>query len=238
MAAFIDAFITLEPAPLEVVRDPQEGRYYYATTFTIQDNERYFTTNPLTYMGRYIGGQIIERRDEEPQEFSYFVNKKGEEVEVIHNPRTAFYHISHLPVVRQPPEYNRPAALSLPPAIPAADLVKLMAIEAAQTCSACPSKQTYFDAPKEYLVVRSPLVGKYYEATFWYRKEGYWPTEKHYSKEATQREYVGQYLRHRSEGWGGDGADHWAIFLRDGEEIEIEYDYDGKRAFYEVEARE
>ncbi len=270
MAAFIDALITLEPAalepaalepaalepaalepaalePLKVVRDPQEGRYYYATTFTKQDQERYFTTNPLTYMGRYIGGKVIESRGKEPQEFSYFVNEKGEEVEVIHKPRTAFYHIKHLPVVRMPPDYNRPAARSLPPAILAADLVELMDIQSAQACTACqkvghrihtcPVKQACFDAPNEIFVVRSPVLGKYYEATFWDRREGQWDNEKHYSKTTTKREYVGQYLRTRSEGYG-DGADYWAIFLRDGKEVEIEYDYDGKRAFYEVESRE
>ena len=85
----------------------------------------------------------------------------------------------------------------------------------------------------EIKVVRTPLEGKYYEATFWTRREGDWTNETHYTKTTTPREYVGMFLRHRSEGWG-DGADHWAIFLRDGVEIEIEYDYDGKRAFYEV----
>ena len=90
---------------------------------------------------------------------------------------------------------------------------------------------------KELAVVRTPLEGKYYEATFWQRREGHWSAEKHYTKETTPREYVGKYLRHKQQGYG-DGADHWAIFLRDGKEIEIEYDYDGKRAWYEVEKRD
>jgi hypothetical protein len=107
------------------------------------------------------------------------------------------------------------------------------------TCPNEKERQSFYDQakPKEYLVVRSPIVDKYYEATFWDRKEGHWSNEKHYVKETTKREYAGKYLRTRREGYG-DGADHWAIFLRDGKEIEIEYDYDGNRAFYEVPARE
>jgi len=252
MAAFIDSFISIEaePVSVEVVCQPQEGRYYYVTTYTKQEQEqeRYFTTNPLTYVGRYIGGRI-EGWGKELQEWSHFVNEQGKEVIILHNPRTAFYHIKHLPVVRMPPDYHLLPALDLPQAISVADLLDIMAIQATQTCSACkkvghrihtcPDKQGYFDAqkPKEIFVVRSPVVGKYYEATFWDRKEGHWSNEKHYSEATTKREYAGQYLRTRSEGYG-DGADHWGIFLRDGKEIEIEYDYDGKRAFYEVEARE
>ena len=87
---------------------------------------------------------------------------------------------------------------------------------------------------KELAVVRTPIEGKYYEATFWQRREGHWSAEKHYTKESTPREYVGMFLRHKQEG-RGDGADHWGIFLRDGIEIEVEYDYDGKRAWYEVD---
>ena len=85
----------------------------------------------------------------------------------------------------------------------------------------------------EIPVVRTPIVGNYYEATFWSRRTGTYPGEKHYTKKSVKREYVGLYLRHKREGYG-DGADHWAIFLRDGVEIEIEIEYDGKRAFYEV----
>lgn len=255
MAAFMDALINIEaplPVSVEVVCQPQEGRYYYATTFTKQDQEqeRYFTTNPLTYMGRYIGGRV-EGWGKDQQEWSHFVNKQGKEISLRHKPRTAFYHIKHLPVVRMPPDYHLLPANTMPVPISAADLVELMALQATQICSACQQvghivhscpddnkRQAYYDShkPKEIFVVRSPVVGKYYEATFWDRREGHWDNEKHYSKATTKREYAGQYLRTRSEGYG-DGADHWAIFLRDGKEIEIEYDYDGKRAFYEVEAR-
>jgi hypothetical protein len=85
----------------------------------------------------------------------------------------------------------------------------------------------------ELQVIRTPLEGRSYEATFWTRKEGEWPNEKYYVNCTTPRHYVGQYLRHKQEGYG-DSADHWAIFLLDGQEIEIEYDYWGKRAFYAV----
>ena len=54
---------------------------------------------------------------------------------------------------------------------------------------------------KELPVVRSPLEGKYYESTFWDRKEGNWDNEKHFVNETTPRRYVGKYLRTRSEGW-------------------------------------
>ena len=246
----MDALINIEPMSVEVVRNPQEGRYYYATTFTKQDQEGYFTTNTLTYMGRYIGGRS-EGWGKEMQEWSHFVNEKGEEVIITHKPRTAFYHIKHLPVVRMPPDHDLSPALSLPPPISATDLVELMAIQAAQLCTACKKyghrihtcpdekkRQAFFDVqkPKEIFVVRSPVIGHYYEATFWDRKEGPWDNEKHYSKATTKREYVGKYIRHRQEGYG-DGADHWAIFMRDGKEVEVEYDYEFKRAFYEVEAR-
>lgn len=108
-----------------------------------------------------------------------------------------------------------------------------------QTCPDDNKRQAYFDLhkSKEILVVRTPVVGKYYEATFWSRKEGHWSAEQHFTKESVSRIYAGKFLRHRSEGYG-DGADHWAIFLRDGIEIEIEYDYDGRRAFYEVAVRD
>jgi hypothetical protein len=88
---------------------------------------------------------------------------------------------------------------------------------------------------KEVEVVRSVVVGKYYEATYLTKTIGIWPKEKYYSTKP--REYVGQYLRHRQQGMG-DGADHWYIFLCNNEEIEVELDYEGKRAFYEVSPRE
>jgi hypothetical protein len=84
---------------------------------------------------------------------------------------------------------------------------------------------------KEVEVVRSVVVGKYYEATYLTKKIGLWPNEKYYTTKP--RQYVGQYLRHVKQGMG-DGADHWYIFIHNGKEIEVELDYEGTRAFHEV----
>jgi len=106
------------------------------------------------------------------------------------------------------------------------------------TCLDEKKRDAYYETHiKELPVVRTPVVGKYYEATFYDRKDGHWSNEKHFVNETTPRRYVGKYLRTRSEGWG-DGADHWAIFLIGNQEIEVEYDYDGKRAFFEVLPKE
>lgn len=104
------------------------------------------------------------------------------------------------------------------------------------TCPHEKKREAYHEIHvKELPVVCIPVEGNYYEATFWDRREGLWPKEKYYSKETTPRKYVGQYMRSRTEGCG-DGADHWAIFLSGNQEVEVEYDYYGKRAFYEVKA--
>lgn len=107
MTAFIDSLIMIEdieePAKLEVICQPQEGRYYYATTFTEEigkgNETRYYTTNLLTYMGRYTGGRI-EGWGNDMKEWSHFINDEGEEVIIKHSKLTAFYHIKHIPVVR------------------------------------------------------------------------------------------------------------------------------------------
>jgi hypothetical protein len=105
----------------------------------------------------------------------------------------------------------------------------------------CPDEkkqEAYYETHiKELPVVRSPVVGKYYEATFYDSKKGNWDNEKYFVNETTPRRYVGKYLRHIQQGYG-DGADHWAIFLIGNQEIEVEYDYDGKRAFFEVLPKE
>ena len=108
MTAFIDSLIMIEdieePAKLEVICQPQEGRYYYATTFTEEivdekNETRYYTTNLLTYMGLYTGGRI-EGWGNDMKEWSHFINDEGEEVIIKHSKLTAFYHIKHIPVVR------------------------------------------------------------------------------------------------------------------------------------------
>ena len=83
----------------EVVVDPQEGRYYYATTWTesevIDDyTHRYFSTNPLKYVGKYIGGRI-QGWGTAQKEWAHFINEQGEKVIVAYNQEltTAFYEL-------------------------------------------------------------------------------------------------------------------------------------------------
>jgi hypothetical protein len=112
MSAFIEEPYANE-TKLEVVCEPQEGRYYYVTTYTeetgtneigtseigtseIGTNEigtsekRYYTTKPLIYMGRYIGGRI-EGWGNDMKEWSHFINDEGQEVIIRHSKLTAFY---------------------------------------------------------------------------------------------------------------------------------------------------
>lgn len=250
------AYIQLQPATkLEVVCDAQEGRHYYATNFTeIVDKGNncalYYTINPLTkYVGKFTGvrmdgwGKNMKAR-------SYFVNE-GKEIIIEHNTTTAFYHtvLPSYNVASAPPSYQMACQLPTAGAPPSYDASMCeMPINVCKACKqlghrihTCPNekeRQRLYDQskPKELFVVRTPIVGKYYEATFWEKREGPFDNERHFIKETTKREYVGKYLRHRQEGCG-DGADYWGIFLRDGNEIQIEYDYDGKRAFYEVPER-
>ena len=81
----------------EVVIEPQVGKYYYVTTWTEQEkiNEyttRYFTTKPIDYIGKYIGGRI-EGWCKNLKEWAHFVDEKGEEFVVTYNSdmTTAFY---------------------------------------------------------------------------------------------------------------------------------------------------
>lgn len=72
---------------VEVFRiSPEEGKYYYTATHTrktgsySQKNERYYTKNPLTYVGRYI--ETLRRGyGDNSQTWSIFDNY-GEEVRV------------------------------------------------------------------------------------------------------------------------------------------------------------
>jgi hypothetical protein len=201
---------------LEVVCNAQEGQHYYVTNFTefVHEGHRicYYTIHePTEYVGKHTGSRI-EGWGKGMKEWSYFM-KEGKEVVIEHTDTTAFYHAAL-------PSYDASGA---PPSY--------------QVACAPPSyDESMCEKPKEYFVVRTPVVGKYYEATFWDRREGTWDNERHFTKETTPRKYVGQYLRHIQEGYG-DSADHWELFLIDGIEIQIEYDYEGKRAFYEVPER-
>jgi hypothetical protein len=80
----------------EVVLEPREGRVYYATTWTEKvidpsincdyniKNTRYFSTAPLEYAGKYIGGRI-EGWGKDLKEWAHFLNKQGEEVIILYN---------------------------------------------------------------------------------------------------------------------------------------------------------
>ena len=81
----------------EVVIDIQEGHYYYATTWTEKEvidyySNRYFTINPLKYVGKYIGGRM-EGWGTEKKEWAHFINEDGDKVIVTYNQEltTAFY---------------------------------------------------------------------------------------------------------------------------------------------------
>jgi hypothetical protein len=203
---------------VEVILNAQENRHYCVTDFSEivnKDTEhmRYCSTNPLIYVGKHTGYRI-EGWGKDMKEWSHFINEQGKEVIITHTETTAFYHT---------------------PFCVACNKVG----HRIHTCPNDKKREAYYAAQKpkpvkELKVIRTPIEGKFYEATFWTRKEGHWSKETHYTLETTPREYAGQYLRHKREGYG-DGADHWAIFLKNGKEIEIEYDYDGNRAWYEVE---
>ena len=220
--------------PIEVILEPLEGRYYYVTEYNEQIGDAYFTTHGLKYVGKYFGTRM-EGWGKNMKEMSHFMNDEGQEIIITHTAKTAFYPVKHLPKGGAGPT---PAVWPNADTSAASTKTCLVCNQVGHRVHTCPNeskRQAYYDAQiKEVLVVRTPVEGKYYEATFWDKKEGHWSVEKHYAKETTPREYVGQYVRHEKQGYG-DSADHWAIFLKDGKEIKIEYDYDGKRAWYEVE---
>jgi len=215
----------------EVLLNAQENREYYVTDYTeIVDKdtkkERYYSTKPMiNYVGKHTG-VWSEGWGENMKERSYFINN-GKQVIVEHTQTTAFFRYVPNPFKETCMACKRIGHL----AHNCSDEKKRVAYSKTQK----PVKE--ITLVKELAVVRLPIEGKYYEATTWDRKDGHWSNENHYTYETTPREYAGKYLRTRSEGWG-DGADHWAIFLRDDKEIEIEYDYWGKRAWYEVPAKE
>jgi hypothetical protein len=314
MSSFIDSLITIEEEMLEVVRAPQEGKYYYYTNWSrkIGDapNERYFTRNPMSQAGKYL-------RDEENA--SVFLNFNREEVSVIHTEWLAFYELTpetnlakltitkkeevllnaqenreyyvtdyteivdkgknneryystkqmtqfvgkHTGVwsegwgenLKERSYFIKEGRQIIVEHTPTTAFFRYVPEPFKETCLACKrighlvhncsdvkKREAYYKTQKpvkevtlvkELAVVRIPIEGKYYEATTWDRKDGHWSNENHYTYETTKREYAGKYLRHIQQGYG-DSADHWAVFLRDGKEIEIEYDYWGKRAWYEV----
>jgi hypothetical protein len=81
----------------EVTVDPQMGKYYYVTTWTEKEvideyRNRYFSTKPIHYVGKYIGGRM-EGWGKNQKEWAHFINADGEEFVVTYNSAmtTAFY---------------------------------------------------------------------------------------------------------------------------------------------------
>jgi hypothetical protein len=74
---------------------------------------------------------------------------------------------------------------------------------------------------------------KNYEFAFYTTREGRWPNEKYFTTEPLK--FLGKYCR--SERWGGfgDGAGGAEVFVHNGTENRVVYDYEGKTCFREVE---
>ena len=82
---------------VEVIRSPQEGRYYCVTTYTYKtgdnyEDARYFSTNPLRYLGKYIGSRS-EGWGVNMKEWSHFINEEGAKLILTHCETTAFYRV-------------------------------------------------------------------------------------------------------------------------------------------------
>lgn len=76
----------------------------------------------------------------------------------------------------------------------------------------------------------SPEVGKKYETATYIHSTGTWPNQHYYAKEVT---YVGEFIRHESQGYR-DNAIHCDFFLLDGKEKCVMYTYEGTTCFREV----
>jgi hypothetical protein len=80
---------------------------------------------------------------------------------------------------------------------------------------------------------KTPEVGKYYEYAECTEKIGSYSENNDKYFTTNPLRYVGKYIKHERYGWG-DNADHFAIFDNKGEEIRIEYSYEGNTCFREV----
>jgi hypothetical protein len=86
---------------------------------------------------------------------------------------------------------------------------------------------------RETIVFRlKPVEGKYYETTEFTRKDGKWPYEHYYTNKKLK--YVGKFIKHEHYGWG-DNASYYDIFDNDGEEVIVQYTYEGTTSYREVE---
>jgi hypothetical protein len=76
----------------------------------------------------------------------------------------------------------------------------------------------------------TPEVGKKYETAEYTMCKGTWPNQTYY---ADKVEYVGEFIRHTSEGYR-DNAIHWDTFLLNGSHIRVFYTYQGTTCYREV----
>jgi len=80
----------------------------------------------------------------------------------------------------------------------------------------------------------TPEVGKCYEYAEYTRSEGRYPNQKYFTTNPLR--YVGRFVRHITSGYR-DGAQHADIFNLNGQEIRVDYSYEGRTSFREVPCR-
>jgi len=81
----------------------------------------------------------------------------------------------------------------------------------------------------------TPIVNKCYEHAEYTRREGRWPNERYFTNVPPR--YVGEFIRFEQGGWGDGG---WRRdFFRDsnGNEVAVNYSYEGRTSFREVPCR-
>ena len=77
-----------------------------------------------------------------------------------------------------------------------------------------------------------PVVNKCYEHAEYTRREGRYPNERYFTNVPPR--YVGEFIRQERGGWGDNG---WATdYFRDlnGNEVVVNYSYEGRTSFREV----
>lgn len=81
----------------------------------------------------------------------------------------------------------------------------------------------------------TPEEGKYYETAEYTRKTGSWSmkNEKYYTKKPLK--YVGLFIKTVRTGYG-DAGQAWSIFDNLGEEVRVDYTYEGTTCFVETSA--
>jgi len=77
------------------------------------------------------------------------------------------------------------------------------------------------------------VPGKEYEFAFYTTREGIWPNERYFTTNPLK--YLGKYTYSKRFGGFGDGSSGSEHFINDGNEVEVEYDYEGKTCFREVQ---